>query len=304
MEQKKRRHHYVWRYHLESWSLNGTLFCLRDGEIITNNPRNFAVKKDFYRLPELNAAEIQFLLAFAKKLPQRGSTVVANFIRYFSFHSQLSQYESLLSERQDITQHIDTLRSNLEEDYHTAIENSAIPIIQKIKNGDVSFYSDQKECACFMYFVALQLLRTKKMSDAMAMMPENAFGIDLRKTWPAQRHMVASNFGCNLFLERHEKPITMVHNDTSVEFITSDQPVINLYPDEAKSNNVLAVFYPVSPKKAVIFGDLKVGIPRPEWRITSDEAMQLNKTLALSSHEMLFASSHLALKVFNKENLA
>jgi hypothetical protein len=86
----------------------------------------------------------------------------------------------------------------------------------------------------------------------------------------------------------------MVHNDSSISFITSDNPVINLYPDEAHAD-VCALYYPVSPTRAIIFGDVKEDIVRPVWSITAEQAKQLNRKLAASSHEMVFADSQSAL---------
>jgi hypothetical protein len=291
MEEKKRRHHYVWRYYLESWSNAGKMYCRKDGKIYSNNPRNLAVENDFYKLCDLNYSETEFLLAFAKSLPAHAERVIDNFIKYFTLHTKLLEtYGATLEKNQELSIMLDVHRSNFEENYHEGIEKSALPILKEIINGDVSFYQDSAKCRKFMYFIATQLLRTRKMAAGMNNMPPNDLGIDFKKVWPVQRHMIACNFGCNLFLERHEKPIAMIHNESSVGFIASDNPVINLYPNEARAN-VCALYYPVSPKRAIVFGDLKDDIVRPIWSVTAGQAHQLNGALAASSHEMIFADS-------------
>jgi hypothetical protein len=113
----------------------------------------------------------------------------------------------------------------------------------------------------------------------------------MEKVWPAQRHMTATNLGCNLFLERTYKPITLVKNDTEVHFVTSDQPVINLYPDEAQGAEILAIYYSVSPTRAIMFGDLKDEVPRPEWAVTPADVHRLNRVMKTASHEMVFGDS-------------
>ena len=277
MEEKKRRHHYVWRHYLESWSNDGKMYCRKGGKIFPNNPRNLAVENDFYRLCDLNWSERAFLLAFAKSLPARGERVINNFIEYFALHTKLQEsYGDVLEKNPEVANMLDVHRSNFEENYHQGIEELALPILAEIKHGDLSFYSDSAKCQKFMYFIAVQHLRTRKMADGMNKMPPNNLGIDFKKVWPVQRHMIASNFGCNLFIERHEKPIAMIHNESSVGFITSDNPVINLYPDEAHAD-VCALYYPVSPTRAIVFGDLKEDIVRPLWSITAEQAKHLNK---------------------------
>lgn len=291
MEEKKRRHHYVWRHYLESWSNGGKMYCRKGGKIYSNNPRNLAVKNDFYRLCDLNSAEIAFLLRVAETLPQRGERVLNNFIKYFTFHTKLHEiYGDALEKNPEVASVLDVHRSNFEEDYHAGIETSALPILEEIRNGDVSFYSDAAKCGKFMYFIAVQHLRTLKMADSMNNMPPNNLGIDFKKVWPVQRHMIASNFGCNLFLERHEKPIAAIYNESSINFVTSDNPVINLYPNEAHAG-VCAIYYPVTPRRAIVFGDLKDDVVRPIWSVTAEQAQELNGKLAASSHEMLFAVS-------------
>ena len=46
-----------------------------------------------------------------------------------------------------------------------------------------------------------------------------------------------------------------------------------------------------TPRRAIVFGDLKGDIVRPIWSVTAEQADQLNKKLAASSHEMIFADS-------------
>ena len=267
------------------------MYCQKDGKIYSNNPRNLAVENDFYKLCDLNSSEIEFLLAFAKSLPAHGERVINNFIKYFTFHTKLLEtYGDALRKNQELSSVLDVHRSNFEENYHEGIEKSALPILKEIRNGDVSFYQDSAKCRKFMYFIAVQLIRTRKMADGMSKMPPNNLGIDFKKVWPVQRHMIACNFGCNLFLERHEKPIAMIYNESPISFIASDNPVINLYPDEAHAD-VCALYYPISPKRAIVFGDLKDDIVRPIWSVTAEQAHQLNKKLATSSHEMIFADS-------------
>jgi hypothetical protein len=272
------------------------MFCLKEGNIFRNGPQNLAVVNDFYCLNDLSDAEIAFLRAFAERLPDRNHEVISNFISMFTLHSKAARLlRPEMEEYQEILKAIDIHKSNLEENFHAAFEGATLSILDEVRNGDLSFYQDIKRCPGFMHFVALQILRTKKLADAMKAMPLNNFGVDIEKVWPVQRHMTAANLGCNLFMERTYKPITLVRNDTEVHFVTSDQPVINLYGGEFQSN-VLAVYYPVSPTRSIIFGDLKNDVPRPEWVVSPEDAHRLNLLMKAASHEMVFGDSEAILR--------
>lgn len=273
------------------------MYCWRDGRIFPNNPRNLAVENDFYKMQNLNAAEIALIRKFAETLPQRGAEVLGNIVNFFTFHTLFrDKFGASIKKNDELDRLLQLHVSNFEEDYHTLIENGAASILDEIRRGDISFYHDDEKCPSFMYFNALQLLRTKKMADLMEKMPPNTLGIDYKKVWPAQRHMVATNFGCNLYLERNTKPITLAENNSSISFITSDHPVINLYPEEAKTADVCAIYYPVSPRRAIVFGDLKSDIPTPIWHVNADQVQKLNRAIRAAAYEMIFADSEAALR--------
>jgi hypothetical protein len=291
-QQEKHRHHYVQRHYLEQWSSGGRMYCLRHGRIFSNNPVNLAVENDFYKMHDLNDPEIELIKKCAEGLPKRGAAVLGNIVNFFTFHSLFqNKFDSDIEKNEELKRSLKLYISNFEEDYHTLIENGAVKTLDEIRRGDISFYYDDDKCPSFMYYIAMQILRTKKLLDIMDKMPPNTLGIDYKKVWPAQRHMIATNFGCNLFLERNTKPITLVENNSSVSLLTSDQPAINLYPDEAETANVLAIYYPVSPQKAIIFGDLKDDIPTPIWNVDAEEVRYLNRAMIAAAHEMVFADS-------------
>ena len=114
-EQKKHRHHTVPKSYLEHWARNRRMFCLKEGRIFSNGPQNLAVVNDFYRLNDLNDAEIAFLRAFAERLPDRNHEVISNFISMFTLHSRLARLlRPEMEEYQEILKAIDIHKSNLE----------------------------------------------------------------------------------------------------------------------------------------------------------------------------------------------
>lgn len=180
-------------------------------------------------------------------------------------------------------------KSNTEEDYHTSIENRAIPILAAIKSGDISFYRDPEQSIDFLYFIATQVVRTRKLRDSLTPGLGEKFGIDVVKVWQIASHFVASNLGANLHIRRLDDPITLIVNNTRTGLTTSDQPVINYYAGQPRASKELAVYYPVSPTRAILFGDLDGDVPVPIWHLDEDQVRRLNGLMLRVSHTMAFA---------------
>ena len=56
---KKRRQHHVWQEYLKAWSVNGRLYCLMDGRIISTGTAGLAVERDFYKIGKLTNDDIE-----------------------------------------------------------------------------------------------------------------------------------------------------------------------------------------------------------------------------------------------------
>ena len=58
---------------------------------------------------------------------------------------------------------LDITINNLEENLHCGIEIMAVPFLNQIRKGDISFYRNEQNRIKFNYFVATQYLRTNRM---------------------------------------------------------------------------------------------------------------------------------------------
>ena len=70
MENKKRKHHYVFQAYLNAWIVDGKLWSLRNKKVLFHtNTINIAQERDFYRLKPLNEDEFKFYQIYMKTFP-------------------------------------------------------------------------------------------------------------------------------------------------------------------------------------------------------------------------------------------
>lgn len=287
----KRAHHYIWRHYLEAWEVDSRVCCRLDGKVKCINAVNLGVENDFYKLPDLNDAELAFVKMFAESMPAHGQKVFKGFIESFTAHSWLKTLMGSASRGSpEVRQALKAYQSNMEEEWHTAIEHSAIPILAAVRRCDISFYRDSEQATVFMYYLALQLSRTRKLRDSLVEFP-NQHGINGAKVGQIIAHFGAVNLGANLYIRRQDDPITLIVNSSDMGLITGDQPVVNLYSGSERSKTELALYYPVSPTHAILLGNLDSDVPIPLWNVDNDQVRRLNRLILSQSHKMAFARS-------------
>ena len=126
---------------------------------------------------------------------------------------------------------------------------------------------------------------------------EEKNGIDLTKTWDIISPMLATNLGAGLYLERKARKLILVRNTTGTEFITGDQPTINLVGETGKPVETVVTYYPVSPFLALILTATDGSSPFPPEGLTIDWASGLfpNARMAKASHRQIFGRAEFPL---------
>ena len=124
---------------------------------------------------------------------------------------------------------------NAKEDYHSRLESGVAPIIEHIRRGDLSFYDDDGKCITFLHFLCVQMLRTKGLLERMRRCVQeplhgcsDAATPDLVSSSSVLCHIFAANVGASFYRERKQRRLVLLTNQTTVPFVTGDQPVINL----------------------------------------------------------------------------
>lgn len=103
--------------------------------------------------------------------------------------------------------------------------------------------------------------------------------------------MFAFNIGMSLFLERKQRKLVLLDNNTDVPFITGDQPIINMRGDGMRPPTELCFYYPVSPRSALLLTEANEQPAFSSASLTAAQVGELNQEMFRASHSQLFGQS-------------
>ena len=290
---KKRQQHHVWKSYLRTWAHDEKIFCLQNGRIFESNINGVAVERDFYKLPTLSKKDIEYIRLLIGKSPNPATLLYKDFLILFSLFGWLKdnppphmasdpEFESL----------IDQKIINIEEDFHSSIENNIMPILNAIRQRDIRFYNDDEQCMKFLHFLSLQLFRTKGVKERVIERPYPA-DFNIGNCWNILRHIFAMNVGASLFLDRKKRPLFLIENNTGVPFITGDQPVINLFSSTqlTEAPRLLCLYYPITPWLAIVLDEVKERCGYGTGVLSLDQVSKLNREMHAASFQQVFGHS-------------
>ena len=320
-ENKKRNHHYVFQRYLKNWvNTNEKLWCLRDGKVFNVKTNNIAFEKDFYRVQPLNQKEIEFIKLFFCKYDLPFRKAVDEFIKLYT---SLDTYESVFLDllkllpkncpeadeaTVEINNMLDVARNNLIEDTFAEFEGEAVKWFNALYDENVSFIeisTDDREK--FINFVCMQYYKTLSMRNNTLIVLKEAETSFVNEQFPkgcikAENlvfpilWIIAARCADALL----KSPITLMVNNSSTTFITSDQPVVNLIADyknlKAEVSDLI-FYYPISPNIAVLINDHS-GKTRIELK-TDEDVKKYNDAIKSASNKMIFSNSKKILEEYN-----
>jgi hypothetical protein len=294
---KKHRQHHVWQRYLKSWANKNILFCLRDGNIFRANTINIAQDRDFYKLPNLTKEEIALarFLVGAKAHPSAKALHDQFLAKITAPITIFERLRMLLTTTAAVDAELDHYKTNALEEFHAGIESSFTPLLDRICAGDISFYDNDNDCITFVHFICVQYMRTKAIRERTLKLNKEAKLQDLTPIWNLLTYMFAVNIGCSLYLERKRRRLVLVRNDTSVAFITGDQPATNLLADGQVGPEKLSIYYPISPTLALILSEEDKEPLYSMETLTAEHVTKLNARIMQVSHSQVFGHSEASL---------
>ena len=334
--QLKRNQHYVFQRYLKNWETDNSIWCLRKCEhLFKCGTKGVALERDFYKVHAVNYDEARFILElFLYAQSQEVKTVILDYIKIHNKPFIVKQFIEEFTKRKnnnsidrisyDINDNLKELEeyynesiNNMDEDYHSLKEQQALSLIESLKNGDISFYYDSIERAPiemndaskFIHFVVIQYFRTKKLrkqiQDVIIKNIErfrmNQMGININNI--NAEHIL----GPIIFflqsqltdsLRRDKVKLILLKNKTNIPFITSDQPVFNIYFSHSNIPKKLLFFYPISPQRAVLLGETQ--ITEKVVEVQENEVKKYNDKMAGFAGDFLFSSNENVLKRYIK----
>jgi hypothetical protein len=300
LPERKHRQHHVWQYYLEPWANGGKIFGLINGKPCQPHTKNVAVERHFYRLHRLTAADLTLLKLFIDIGQSHARGLHEDFVTaLLAPRAFVEQHKEHLKNPAEMEEILLTQEINVLEDYHASIENSFAPTLRAIRKGDLSFYEDTQECISFARYMATQYMRTKGIKVGMIDIFQRKNGLDISRVWDIASLMQGVNIGCSLFLGRKRQQLMLLRNSTDVEFVTGDQPIINLHGgDRSKAPEQLCMYYPVDPRAALIWGDVDEKIPLTSETLTAEQVLDLNRRMFAASHSQVFGRTAASLERF------
>lgn len=288
---KKRHQHTVWQHYLKSWTTaDGAIFCMSKGRIFSTGTPVIAVEKDFYRLHNVTLDDITLILWLAS---ENSHPLNQKLHRQFltGMSAPIILFGHLAKHDKGIEEALDTFLTNALEEFYAGIEGRFIPLLARIRAGDASFYSDDKDALEFVYFVCTQYMRTKAIRVRTIERLKNNGLVDLTHVWNLLSYMFAVNIGSSLYLERKNRKLVLIENRTETPFITGDQPVTNLLGTGQTEPNGLVLYYPIAPTLALILSEVGEEPPFASEHLNPETVTQLNARILAVSHGQIFGAS-------------
>jgi hypothetical protein len=300
-DERKRRHHYVWRHYLSSWCTNDLIVCMRNKSTIFPTALvNIAQQRDFYKVDTLNKEDLEMIRSLFVN-GEKGY-VKESFERIINLYSLVGPIESLPDGFAD-----DNLKksfaSNLEEEFQTLTESQGMKSLENLLNGDANFIENDEDFAHFIGFLCMQYCRTKKHQDILFANYKFDDKESLKRSVNLIRFFIATKMGMHLYANKNSYKLVTVDNVSSIDFLTCDQPVINLFAvDVPKTDTVekLAFYYPLSPRKAIFYIEKQYFGPHSHFQFNDDLVAEYNGLMIKESHEQVYARTEdLLLKYIN-----
>lgn len=268
----KKHQHYVWKHYLKPWTVNGKIYCQRNGKTIHTNPKNIGQKRYFYQSEPLSRADLSFFISFLERVEPTARKSLYKLLDLYNYTTNSSEY----------------LKKCGIEDFHSDIENSAITVLEKLYLEDLSFFENNEEKNAFCLFVAAQYTRTNKMKKNVLSTDLKTPNINKENLGRVFHLFITDAIGNWIF---SKAKLSLLVNDTDIDLITGDQPVLNVKwdPNDEVIPEEFELYYPISPKKALYFSEKTSG----KRNIQENEVIEYNELIKKYSDEQLYSKHEL-----------
>ncbi|MGE6320058.1 DUF4238 domain-containing protein [Pseudomonas oryzihabitans] len=292
-KQVTRRQHYVWRNYLSQWTTGKNICCWRDQRSFKAGLMNVAQERDFYKLKELQEADIAILKQMIHEsdvsdmLKEVNLRWIEDFQKIFDVRSYLIKKKTPLK---SIDTELDSLIISLEEDIHSRLEGAMAPLLRRLLDQDETVFTKDENYTTFCLFIAAQYLRTNNMKQRLHMHEISNLPGFTERSLGVLRAIFSTNIGGALFANRENLKPVFLKNTSNINFITSDQPVVNCC-DELDDNDIptdLEFFYPISPRLAIHIGSSN-NVTGETIEVSESQVDNFNKKLIEFSYNQVFA---------------
>ena len=281
--------HFVKRQYLESWSkdkkrilrsINGSSFSYA-------SLKTSCTENNIYEVKPLNKLEVIQLKYMYKDFPQEIKTINDNVINLWQ---ALCGISSLIDDP-DLKQIAENMKKQAGENLQTNFENALEEtILLSLASCDESFLKNDDCLLNFSLYMFSQFLRTQKQKETVKRTyeelikekPELKEKMDFVKLWNPMI-TIMTNMAAFKMICKENLHITFLKSSKG-EFLTSDQPVLNVAKD--KDKDYVKFYYPLNPKLAFIFPSEKPEIIEDNGQLIES----MNCLIVKESNRFVFKS--------------
>lgn len=299
-EEIKKKHHFVSQFYLKAWSTDSSkIYALKK----TTNEKPFLVKTNetalsnyFYESCLLTDMSLNFLHSFAKSTNSLDTPVYKLIITTIQDIYNLVNTTQELSNQfkkpiliSDLAKENSIFQTNALENYYCVLEEKFAVIIKKIIYGE-SYSLTIDDYDILLFFVTSQFMRTQKRRTEAQQITEQFL--------PNLSHKESKTLLLYLSLLLDQKlhlalvnslyVIHIVENKTSLNLLTSDNPVVNT-KFHSSNNSEVEYIVSISPKfylhvKENMYSKTVTNSLIESFKINSS-ITAINKTILLESTE-------------------
>jgi hypothetical protein len=299
---EKRRQHYVWQHYLEAWATNGQVWCSTRGNTFPASTEKVANERDFYRLKEMSERDFQVVDALIGRMTEPLQALARGWFPHFRvFHDAKRAYEGSGQSNPELEAYLDETINNLEEDLHGSIEQKAIPLLAKLREADTRFLDNDDDATIhFFWFIGMQYMRTPRMARDVVASAREIPGFNAEAAWGLLRTILGTNLAQSYYLRRRVLRLTFLDAPADTEFITGDQPIINvravgLPEGQGPAEGELELYYPLTPKRAMLIAFDATELTTEQRSLTAEETTTYNAMIVSKSHQQVYARTEDAL---------
>lgn len=311
-----KNHHQVWANYMKRWSPDNlrVYYTTKKGNIGYDSVKNVAVERHFYRVEFLTEEHLEVIKNVSK---HSDDSLQQIHMSYLSDYLSMQQY-SMLYEKSGVKDDmadklLEAWKCNGIEDYYTKHEGECQHILERLAARDLSVLEDYDNMMKFMQFYAHQMVRTKTFKDTViagisspSAQTNPLASKRMEECWWFVAYMLGMNIGRSLFLDRKTDNHCLLINDTNTPFITSDQPIINVYQpfdnDEVRppEDHECDHYYPISPNVAYMINKSD-RFPAGLVKVGLDVVEEMNLKMARKANIHIISNSESSLKPYKKK---
>jgi len=283
--------HYVCRCYLKRWCVNGIVWCRRNGKNFSTGLSKVALENFFYETKPLDDKKLEFIYnMWIKEQKPLLQTINMGWLSFFSKSDMMIKFLTKINTDNKFDHLLLFLSSNIEEKMHSELETDFDIILHNLIEGNKNYFDEDKQMT-LLFILCIQYFRTKNIKQKII---DAGLNNSLETTLNATRWILGTTLAYNIYCPKKYK-LVLINNNTSTPFITSDQPIINIFaginekPLDELLDEELELYYPLTPSRALLLSFRDVYTNFQSINVDEKGAEKYNDFIKRMSLEFLFA---------------